>query len=1611
SHTPGQPAPVTDWFHKYVVTAVVQKDRTGHAPDMATQYQYLGGAAWHYDDDDGLTREKNKTWSQWRGYDHVRVTTGSLADPSTQTDTYYLRGMHGDRAGPDGGTRTVTVPDGEGGTHTDHEGLDGFPLKTVRYTAPGGSVHDKTVNTPWRQQTASRTRDWGTVTANAVKTGTVNSWLAMDGGAWRETKTINQYETAFTGVGRVKTVNDLADVAVADDDRCARTEYADNPDRWMLAYPSRVETVAVACNQDPDRSKHVISDVRTYYDNGDLGAAPTKGDVTRTEKIADHDGEKATYVTDKRATYDIRGRTLTVTDALGQTTTTGYTETAGLTTKTVTTTPPATPGNASTSLTTTHILDPAWGAPTTEIDANNLRTDLAYDALGRLSKVWRPDRSKAQNQTPNLEFGYQVAEGQIVAVTTKTLKNDGTQRIGSIELMDGWLRSRQAQVPGPDGRLVTDTLYGDRGEVSRKYDFYSATGAPAATLFTATDPADIETQKHHTYDGLGRPTVERLMVGDGELKEKWRTTATYGGNWTALDPPTGATPTAEFTDARGRVTERRQYHGAGPTGTYDRTAYAYDRAGNLTKVTAPSGNVWTREFDLRGRNTTATDPDAGTATRTYDDLDRVESATDARGRTVFVRYDGLGRKIQTREGSRTGDVLASWAYDTATRGKGLLGSSTRHGENGEYVTRVPGYDLRGRPESTQITVPASEGPLGGTYTFGRSYNLDETPNQETLPAAGGLPSETLTHGYDAYRRPTRLTSDLATYVGTTAYTPTGRPKLLEFGASGKRIWNQNTWEHGTQRLAESRTYRENIAGDLRNATYGYDDAGNVLRLSDTTSAGTDTQCFRYDHLQRLTDAWTVDNPACPQTPGTSAGPAPYRFHYTYKTDGSRSTEQFYKPDGTPQSTRTFRYQGDPGVDPSVKGHMLGIVDQTGANPFTGPDTNDESYTYDPSGNPTTRTVGDSTQTLTWNTEGDLTKITEGPAVTGFVYDADGNRLLRKDPGGTTLYLPGTELRRTTGSDTVTGTRYYAHLGQTVAMRDAAGVRHLTGDHQGTSNVAVNSTDQQSMTRRFTPFGQPRGTDEHQSWPGEKGFVGGTKDPTGLTHLGAREYDPNTGRFISADPVMNVADPQQLNGYAYGGNNPVTDADPTGLCPPDRCGAGVINVGHDKPATTGGCGLDCGPPYSDPEPADAPKCSLVEIYGTGRCGGQEERLTGQALANNPKPPTANVPPHLIVQDAFTIWGEWVGYPEAKKCVTGKSKADCGWFAVAFIPIFGKYTRSILRGLGLLGRTQNKLDPVLDVSKLPKRCSSFVPGTKVLMADGSKKPIEKVKTGDQVMATDPATGETRAEPVLATITSKGDKKLVQITISTDAQALPWAPGDKPERTSLVLDERKQPKSGMVIATDSHPFWVAGDINKWVEAADLKPGMWLRTSAGTYVQVTATDHWTTRYQRVHNLTVAGPHTYHVLARQSSVLVHNCGPTEADAILARSRAEEIQASRTDYPNSHLNGTTAVIGVLDTKTKEWSIRVGINGGGELSESMLRDGERFVRAPGGAEEGIINSLGPNEVVMFGGTSRNICIATCYRLLNVRGMRFGGEGYRGGLSDKTPFSLFWAPGAW
>ncbi len=137
-----------------------------------------------------------------------------------------------------------------------------------------------------------------------------------------------------------------------------------------------------------------------------------------------------------------------------------------------------------------------------------------------------------------------------------------------------------------------------------------------------------------------------------------------------------------------------------------------------------------------------------------------------------------------------------------------------------------------------------------------------------------------------------------------------------------------------------------------------------------------------------------------------------------------------------------------------------------------------------------------------------------------------------------------------------------------------------------------------------------------------------------------------------------------------------------------------------------------------------------------------------------------------------------------------------------------------------------------------CICFVAGTPVRMADGSERPIEKVRVGDKVLSYDLTTHKVVAAEVTHTF--------------VHAPALA-------HRTVIV--------NGTLVATPNHPFYANGG---WRPAGKLHPGDTL-LRLGPESQVSPTQVRTLRFgpggMRTFNIEVAGTHDY--FARD--VLVHN--------------------------------------------------------------------------------------------------------------------------------------------
>ncbi|MEN3358654.1 MAG: hypothetical protein V7637_2636 [Mycobacteriales bacterium] len=1136
----------TEYFNRYPVASVTQADLTGGGPDVVTSYEYPRGPAWRHTDDDGITRDKLRTWSDYRGYDQVNARVG---DPNsgqqTLTETTYFRGMHGDLNGS-GGTRTVTLPaidgNGDGDTAdaadapaaTDENAYTGRPRQTTVYNGVDTQPVSSTVDAPW-QSAPTATRDMGDTTVYARHTAVQTTWKGTKlASGWRVTRS----DSTFDGYGMQTSTDDQGDLAVSGDETCTRTAYNRNTATNLLDLAGETDVYALRCAATPATDADVISMDRTLYDQHDATTAPTRGDATEADTVKSWTAAGGpVWLAQSTSTVDSYGRVTDSTDVRGTHTLTAYTPATGPVTAVATTGPLGT---------STDTVDPARGSTVATVDGNGKRTDRRYDALGRLVGTWLPNRPQATNPTgPSTSYTYLTrGTGGVNAITTRTL-SAGDGYVTSYQLFDGLLRARQTQsvsmAPGHAGTAFDDITYDAAGRPASRSQFFDADATPSTTLARILD-WQPKTQTLTSYDRAGRETASIQRSAGAEL---WRATTTYGGDRVNVTPPAGGTATTTISDALGRTVEQRQYHdpadvGGDAAGSYDKVTYHYDRKGRQDVVTDNAGNHWTNSYDLLGRQTGDHDPDKGDNTQTYNDAGDVLTATDGRGQHVAFSYDAIGRRTGEFTPTTAGTKLAAWTYDLPGA-KGLPASASRFVGADEYKVAVRGYTPLYHSTGTDYVVPASQTGLAGTYSFTGTEKVDGSPATQTLPDAGGLGAETLTYTYDpATGQPEQLRTNvpgLGQYVSDTEYTAFGELSFVQYGVTGGR-WLQRSlgYDDATRRLTDSTTIRQLAPQPVTSSHYGYDPAADVTKDVTTPATGpADTQCFGYDYARRLTDAWTPAGGDCAAARSVAGlgGPAPYWTSWTFDAAGDRRTQTTHAASGDTTATSTYPAAG--GAQPHA---VTSVVTSGGA-------TRTDAYSYDAFGNTTGRPGPAGPETLTWDTEDKLAKTTDGGQDTTYVYAADGSRLIQSDPTSTTLYLPGMEVARNKASGAVTATRFYQWAGQPCAqISTGAGLTWLVADEHGTQQVSVNAGTQAITSRLQAPYGGPRGTDP--TWPNPKGFVGGDRDTdTGLTHLGARDYDPALGRFLSPDPQFDQSDPQSWQNYGYADNAPTTGSDPTG----------------------------------------------------------------------------------------------------------------------------------------------------------------------------------------------------------------------------------------------------------------------------------------------------------------------------------------------------------------------------------------------------------------------------------------------------------------------------------
>jgi RHS repeat-associated protein len=689
-------------------------------------------------------------------------------------------------------------------------------------------------------------------------------------------------------------------------------------------------------------------------------------------------------------------------------------------------------------------------------------------------------------------------------------------------------------------------------------------------------------------------------------------------------------------------------------------------------------------------------------------------------------------------------------------------------------------------------------------------------------------------------------------------------------------------------------------------TYGFDPANtdihSVLEDSPADPAAAEKQCFGYDRRGQLATAGTAATSSNCVSVDPHIGRAGYSGTWTFDALHRLKTASTVRDitGSSTDQTQTLTY----GYDAAGANPASGPVTVTGLTGGDLTLSYDPAGTGRATGYAQAGTSAPPSRTFSYDYAGRIAAVSRGgtsstgsaPGTAGttatYTYDGAGALWRRKDAAGTTYYLGADQIflpDGQTGATAATRTRTYAIAGTVIATRtttptttpDGTGTWTLN-DTQASPAYDIDWTTGATTRRAADPYGairngQPTPTTAgagtttpalsdtalagFATRPGQAGFLGQIEDPTtNLDLLGARTYDPTLGLFLQPDPLTDPTNPGMLSAYLYAEANPIGFTDPSGLCSVVVGGKRVCG-GSSSPDTRTGRRVGhrthtvstVEPDDSDlliPSHVDNPLDMARQQWADGRRAGPYP--TPANMGNDDGVQVAAV---VVLALPFVVAG-------GVACLVGCTVAGALTFAAdmaigaadfaaggslgagAAAAGTGMSIRMLLeqRAASRAATAGNEVAAAATNTAVKVCANSFTGDTLVLMADGTRKPIKDVELGDEVMATDPETGETGPRKVIDLIRHGGLHTMVAVRLSDGS----------------TID-----------ATDGHPFWVESR-GEWVDAIDLRSGDVVVTANGARLTVASlgiSEQDLTAY----NLTVEGLHTYY--AGGDSVLVHNAG------------------------------------------------------------------------------------------------------------------------------------------
>jgi RHS repeat-associated protein len=792
---------------------------------------------------------------------------------------------------------------------------------------------------------------------------------------------------------------------------------------------------------------------------------------------------------------------------------------------------------------TTYVYDGA-GRMIAEINPAGMQYSFSYDLRGRCIE------STGAGRFGHVELEFDEAASvtrvtDALGNTTRFEFNSSGQVVRQVAPAGG----EMATAYDEHGRLVREVMptgaafeysYDDRGDLtetvsplglSTRYSYNDHHQVAAVT-----DPAGAVWRRE--FDRKIR--VVRVESPGGESMAYSYNDA---GDLRAITEPSGHARTFEWSSRGELIAE------SDPLG--NRTEYIYDQLGFLTGVVDAAGNRTEAEVDPLGRVNLIRFPDSSTRRYGWNAYDQITSFVDERGGVHRWTYSPCG-VLTAWTAAGGGSLQYEWSAVPGI----LLSVTNERGERHNYEYDADGLVIR----ETDFA--------GATTSYGRDPDgqiteiRDSAGNTATLTrnAAGAIVEARYSDGmriaYEYDERGLLLRADNGVCPVERAFDTDGRLLFEKQGLhtvtndyhKAARIrrrsslgddtvfeWNENG-DLG-RLLTSERAILERAFDALRNeisrslpggvrVVSRYDTRGRcrgqeILEASPRRSAG--KQSYDYDSASNVV---SIRNGVAAQFEYDSGG------HIVLARTTARTEE--YEYDAAGNLTRR--------KIPSASGFALEEFEYGSGNRLR--KRGQTTYDYDAVGRLILKSEPAGKTEYRWNARGELVgvELPDGSQWT-YVYDAFGRRVRKLGPNRAVEYVWDGDVllhEHDAGSKSLS-TWEFAPGGFSPWLKRQTGRAFLcVNDPAGAPWALLEPSGVPAWSARPWPPGETAKGDPALC---PIRFQGQMSDPeTGLAYNRFRYYDPETGRYISADPVGLIAGP---NVYAYG-PNPLAWIDPYGL---------------------------------------------------------------------------------------------------------------------------------------------------------------------------------------------------------------------------------------------------------------------------------------------------------------------------------------------------------------------------------------------------------------------------------------------------------------------------------